>query len=145
MQIYCICDTLCSMKNDVKKILKSNALKITKERELLLDILIDSKEPLSIDEIKKNVKDKMNTTTIYRTLDRFADLGLVYKTHFGSGKAFYEFQKKHHHHITCTKCGAQEAIDVCVSSLKIQKTKMKNFSGINNHVLEFFGLCRKCA
>ena len=127
---------------EIEIILKSHKLKVTNERVALLSMLKNSHKPLSVEDISEVLSEKMNTVTIYRTLDRFVNLGILYKAHFGGGKAYYEFQDKHHHHVTCTKCGVQEKISVCVSHDKIAS---KNFSKINNHVLEFFGLCNRCS
>lgn len=132
------------MKKDTKNILQEYKLKVTKERLLLLGLLIDAKAPLSIEDIENQVEGGVNITTIYRTLEMFTEKGFVYKAHFGKGKAFFEFQDTHHHHVTCTTCGQQEKIEMCVNE-KGLAGKLKKFSSIHNHVLEFFGTCKKCA
>ena len=141
MQITCIYGIVIRMNTDIENLLKEHALKITKERVLLLSLLKDSHKPLSAEEIAERIESQVNLVTIYRTLERFVNLGILYKAHFGGGKAYYEFQNKHHHHITCTECGVQEKIDMCIKSDQVSS---KNFSVINNHVLEFFGICKKC-
>jgi len=128
----------------IEHILRNHDLKITKERILLLSILMNAKQPLSIEDMKKEVLGRVNMTTIYRILEKFTQKGFVYKAHFGKGKAFFEYQAKHHHHMTCIKCGDQEKVDMCVNKEKIAG-QLKKFSVIQNHVLEFFGTCKKCA
>ena len=144
MQINCICAMMPNMKEEMERILRKSDLKVTKERMLLLELLISAKKPLSIEDIESQVKGKVNMTTIYRILEKFNEKGLVYKAYFGTGKAFFEYQDKHHHHVTCTTCGEQEKIDMCVSKEKVSK-QLKKFASVNNHVLEFFGTCKNCA
>jgi len=126
------------MKDAIETMLKNNGLKITPGRKSVLEILMEEKEPLSIDEIKSKVSS--NITTVYRILEKFVEKGLVYQTDFRDGKSYFEFQKNHHHHVTCTSCGKKEEVDVCIDN----NIKTKNFKRIKSHMLEFFGECKEC-
>ncbi len=126
-------------------ILKEKSLKVTKNRIRILDFLISESKPMSIEDIFKKLKN-MDQVTIYRTINQFVQKGLVYQTDFRSGKAYFEFQNHHHHHIVCTNCGDLEEIELCVpdSYLKKVKSQSKSFKNIQEHALEFFGVCFKC-
>jgi len=133
------------MNKAIEEILIKNNFKITKGRVGVLGILKKEHKPLSIDEINKSLGNFINLTTIYRILEKFVEKGILYQTDFRDGKSYYEYQDSHHHHIVCTKCGKKEGVDICVKDgLKKASENSKAFSSIKSHVLEFFGICKKC-
>jgi uncharacterized membrane protein len=133
------------MKKAIEKILQESKLKITEGRIMILSLLIKNKKPLSIDDIKKEATD-IDQSTLYRMLSTFVEKGIVYQTDFRNGKAYFEYQESHHHHMVCTECGVVEEVDVCVKKdfNKVEK-KLKKFDRIKSHMLEFFGVCKKCS
>lgn len=132
------------MKNNVEQILRDKKIKVTRERTVLLELLMSS-GPVSIDVIYPMVQEDMNKTTVYRILDRLVREGVVYQTDFRDGKAYFEFQEKHHHHIVCSGCGVREDVAMCFEKeFSKVESKSKKFSGIRGHVLEFFGVCNSC-
>jgi Fur family ferric uptake transcriptional regulator len=131
-------------RHDVEKILKEHDLKITRGRVETLLFLMQKEEPQTVEQIQSSVP-HINIVTIYRTLEHYAQKGIVYKTDFRAGKAYFEYQKLHHHHITCTRCGTKEPIDFCVTAnMRSVRKISKKFYTVDSHVLEFFGTCKKC-
>lgn len=133
------------MEKAIENILKENNLKNTKGHFAVLEVLMKEKHPLTVEDINKNIKIKLNLTTLYRILEKFSDKRIIYQTTFLDGKSYFEYQHQHHHHITCKNCGVRNKIDFCVSNKinKIDLTKT-NFNKISDHILEFFGMCNKC-
>ena len=125
---------------DVRSLLHGAGLRYTRTRERVLKTLAESKRPLASDEIHRLLKGAVNMVTVYRVLESLVKKGLVYQTDFRSGKAFFEFQEDHHHHIVCTECGYREHVDVCVP----HTAQPKGFAAVHNHMLEFFGVCKSC-
>jgi Fur family ferric uptake transcriptional regulator len=127
-------------------LLEPTGLKITTERLLVLQTLINLSEPASVEKVSSLLKKDVNESTVYRILDRLTQHGLLYQSNFRDSKAYYEYQEKHHHHITCTSCGQQEHISVCLppSTEKAILKKSKIFCQPLHHTLEFFGICKKC-
>jgi len=129
--------------NDINNILKTHSLKVTLGRTSLLQVLRQSPTPLSIEQIKSSVPS--NVTTIYRMLEVFVEKGIVYQTDFRDGKAYFELQDTHHHHVTCTTCGIREDVDLCIENkISPLEKNLKKFKNINSHMLEFFGTCITC-
>jgi Fur family ferric uptake transcriptional regulator len=129
----------------MQEILKNAGMKVTKNRLAVLDLLITSKKPLSVEDIFKKLK-TADQVTIYRILNQFVLNDIVYQTDFRSGKAYFEFQDHHHHHIVCKCCGDLEEVEVCLPEKfieKVQKSSSK-FKKVSDHALEFFGTCCKC-
>lgn len=126
-------------------LLREHKLKVTPSRVALLQVLIESDGPQSVEVLEQHPALSMNKTTIYRALEHFVKIGLLYQTHFRDGKTYYEYQSHHHHHISCTTCGKQEEIFFCISDrLPAITQQSQSFAHIQDHMLEFFGLCNNC-
>jgi len=130
------------------EILNEYGYRITKGRVALINFLISSKKPLTIDEIQKAMIHKIDRVTLYRALTDFTKSKIVTKINLQNSKVYYEFISKihHHHHIICESCGRIEDIENCNQDNlqnKIIKSS-KNFKIINSHSLEFFGICNNC-
>ena len=129
----------------LSKIIKDSGLKVTKNRISILGLLEQLSKPLTVEEVSEELN--INVVTAYRILEAFSSRGIVYQTDFRQNKAFYEFQgHDHHHHITCSKCGFREHVDFCIGRKLEEKLQNKSsFSKIDSHILEFFGVCKKCS
>ena len=128
--------------------LKTKGYKLTPVRKSIIEVLLKSSIPLSINDLISQLKSKKlspNKTTFYREVFFLKDLRIAQEVEFGDGKKRYEISKSHHHHIVCIKCGTVKDVqmekDLLVEERKILK-KM-GFKPID-HSLEFFGLCLKC-
>jgi Fur family ferric uptake transcriptional regulator len=122
-----------------KNIIKEKGLSVTDKRISILETLHLKNEPMTIE-----INASMDTSTIYRSLKKMVDHGIIYQTDFREGMSYFEFQgDHHHHHIVCTHCKSRESIDMCVNNdfLKIQK---ETGYTITNHIFELFGLCKNC-
>jgi Fe2+ or Zn2+ uptake regulation protein len=132
------------LRDQAEEYIREIGLKCTQGRVLVLATLMQSKKPLAIEAIQRKTEGYINPVTVYRILNHFAEKGLVYQTDFRTGKAYFEFQNNHHHHLVCTGCGRQEEIDICVDRERVMR-RSKYFKAVHGHVLEFFGMCKKCA
>ncbi len=132
--------------------------RITAGREAILDVLSKSDKHLSAEDIYMKVHPKypnVGLTTIYRTLDILANVGLLCKLDFGDGRARYELAEgskraNHHHHLVCTGCNRiidyTDFVDEEIELLKQTEkglSKKYNFK-ITSHLIQFYGLCKEC-
>ena len=132
--------------------------RITVGREAILDVLTKANKHLCADEIHIKVRSlypSIGLTSVYRTLEILVNMGLVLKFDFGDGRARYELAEgskaSHHHHLICTRCNRvidyTEFIDDEVELLRrTEKGLSDNYNfKITNHLIQFYGLCDKCA
>lgn len=129
---------------DIKKF----GLKNTKAREGLIEIFRSQSKPIDAYEsinLLKKTGINADQATIYRSLNVFAQKGLVREVHFNDGVIRYELSDKpEHHHAICVKCDRVEDImDCSVEKLEKQILNKKGFSVVS-HSLEFFGVCKNC-
>lgn len=136
---------------------KGHVSRWTAPREAVLELLSRTPKHLSAKEIHASlyrIYPEIGLTTVYRTLDLLSRMGLITKIAIGDGQNRYEFKphekKAHHHHLICTRCGriidyrdfVEEELEL-VKKTEQTLTKRYAFS-INDHNIEFYGLCDKC-
>lgn len=138
-------DYLAILKN-----LQSRGFRLTDLRKALVKLLFATPSPLTAQEIKTKFSAlgfrKTNKTTIYRELEFLQARGLISEIDLGEGKKRYELvNRPHHHHAVCRNCGKIADVVIKDEQATVLKTiaGVKNFS-IQNHWLEFFGLCAEC-
>ncbi|MEO8665118.1 MAG: Fur family transcriptional regulator [Ignavibacteria bacterium] len=131
---------------EFKVILNSRSQRITAPRLDILGILKSNHDPLTISEIHNKLKNKkIDLATIYRTINLFAELGIVNEIDFKDEFKRYElvYDRHHHHHIVCKKCKRVENVEACVLEELEKLLNKKGYTDIS-HSLEFFGVCEKC-
>lgn len=132
--------------------LKEKGYKLTPQRRSILDIILETEgNHLSAEEIYELVKNKcpdIGLATVYRTMQMFDEVGLVYKHNFDDGRSRYELnhhnEDHQHHHLLCVGCG--KVIEVegdLLEQLEGNIEKKYNFK-VNNHNVKFFGYCESC-
>lgn len=135
-----------------KKELKDRGYKLTPQRRVILDILIENEgKHLSTEEIYELVKrdcPEIGLATIYRTLQLFEEMNLIFKLNLNDGKNRYELthseEDHHHHHLICTKCGSIIEVEGDLLELLEKEIEKKYDFCIKNHILKFYGCCSKC-
>ncbi len=134
-----------------KSILQKNGYKITKQREVIFETLLENaSEHLSPEELHLivNKKDKeIGIATVYRALQLFEELNLVYKLNFDDNRYRYELtrdEEHQHHHLICTQCNKVEEVSYDLTS-NIEESIKNNYGfEVTNYVLKFFGICSQC-
>jgi len=133
-----------------KILLKDNALKFTKQRELILKFLYENSGHYTPEEIyillKKAYPDiNVGIATVYRTLALLEESGIVSSISFGvQGKKYEIGLKKHHDHLICTSCGKIiEFYDETIESQQEKIAKIFNFK-MTGHTMKIIGICEAC-
>jgi Fur family transcriptional regulator, ferric uptake regulator len=129
--------------------LKRVGLKQTEQRNAILRTFLETREHLSTDELHRLVKKKdprIGFTTVYRTLKLLAGCGLASEVAFHDGIARYEHQynRRSHHHMVCTECGASvEFFSEEVSDLEREIGRKHHFV-TTRHTFQIYGVCEDC-
>ena len=133
------------------KRLQDLGLRLTKPREAMIHAILDLHRPFTTDELHTHLKqlkpsDKTDLATVYRSLSKFYEAGLLTSCHFGDGLLRYELTSSdgsHHHHIICTKCQKIEPLKTCLVQVQEKSLKKMGYKNLS-HKLEFFGVCKTC-
>jgi len=132
----------------LRNLFKEKKLSLSHPRLLIYQELSDAQSPLSPLEIYQDLlkkRKKIGLTSIYRTLDLFESLGILFKITNGSGVKYKLCESEnHHHHIICKACGNVVELNFC--EISDWSTKVAEFTGyqVVDHQLNFFGFCKDC-
>jgi Fur family ferric uptake transcriptional regulator len=140
------------MKTDPEKtacdILSKAGLKKTTIRVALLKLLLQTKNPLTQQEISNSLFDiDFNYVSIYRSLDAFLKAGIVHKVETGDRNRRFAVcscgSSSHcHPHFICRSCGRVE----CLSGLKIPELAgLKPGYIAEEQEIYIRGLCARCS
>lgn len=138
--------------DNYKDSLRQEGYKLTYQREAILNTIFENRdEHLSCDEIYTIVsKDnpEIGIATVYRTLQLFEKLDIVYRLNFDDGFSRYELNHgtgdHHHHHLICLKCGKVMEVKLdLLDSLEKKIEDDENFT-IIDHNVQFYGYCNSC-
>lgn len=126
-------------------LLRRKGMRTTRRRVDILRFFSAATAPLSAETLHTKLRG-MDRATVYRTLSRFADAGLLNAVNFGGSERRFERAGAHHHHLVCTSCEKVEELQIPEKDIDRAALKSsKGFSRVSGHSLEFFGICRKCA
>jgi Fur family ferric uptake transcriptional regulator len=94
------------------RFMKTNGLKVTRQREAILDAFLDAGGHVSVEELLGAVRKRspgVGHATVYRAIKLFVDAGVAQEHKFTDGATLYEpasdDDDDHHDHLICTKCG----------------------------------------
>lgn len=134
--------------NKYASLLRQFEFKVTRARLKVLELLDKAQKPMTAQEIHAEIADaKTDLATVYRSLNKFADAGLIERVQLGDEFARFELAKhhRHHHHIVCNFCGKVAEIELCnLDDLTSEIAKTTGFRNIAHQVV-FRGECETCA
>lgn len=123
--------------------------KLTKNSVEILQLFKGEHISLSAHEIVEKLKSKADRATVYRNLNFLCSEDILHKINFKEEATKYELSELgHHHHLVCVNCKSVISITTDIlgspfKSISLLAEKNHGFT-IKDHVLEFYGLCRKC-
>ncbi len=128
--------------------LRKAGYKATPSRLAVISLLRASKKPLSPQAVIEQMGTDMDQATVYRILKTLKKIGMIRQVDFRHNHPHYELaDQRDHHHLICLSCGLSEEIIGCEADSMKQSVlrQAKKFSAIQEHALEFYGLCKDCA
>lgn len=129
--------------------LKRNNLKLTWQRQRVVDTFSSQTGHMSAEELYREVQKKnpeIGFTTVYRTLNLLVEAGIASASTFNANHTKFELagKKDHHDHLICTRCGGiVEFTNNDIETLQETVAKEHGFK-LTEHTLEIFGICPAC-
>ena len=128
--------------------LKENGYRLTDARKAVVETVAATTHALTPVEVFDRAREScpgMGLVTVYRTLEKLEELGLIQRVHQMHGcQAFIASGNGHEHLLLCTNCGSTvhfsgDQLDRLIGSI----SRQSGYS-IKEHWLQLFGLCEKC-
>ncbi len=129
--------------------LKRTRLKPSEPRDTVLRSFLESREPLSPEELHLRVKGcapGIGFTAVYRTLKLLTACGLASEVAVRGGPARYEhpYNRRSRHHVVCTQCGG--SVEFFFPELhRLEKAIGRRYRyQATGHSFQIYGLCENC-
>ena len=128
--------------------LQDSGYRVTAPRRAIVRILADT--PRALDAIElfdmgRQSHPRLGLVTVYRTLEKVEQLGLVQRVHQPDGCNMYlRAPQGHEHLLLCKSCGQMEYFSGDDLSGLIAETARQSGFSIHEHWLQLFGLCARC-
>ena len=126
----------CNMTNDqtdltlqCRQLLVDNDIPITRPRIVLLEILLQHKGPLRIEDVIKLSEGKLALSSLYRIINFLKSSNLISEFQTPDNTKVIELsylKDNHHHHVFCQTCGSVEDFELNeMTEISLQK-EIKN-------------------
>jgi Fur family transcriptional regulator, ferric uptake regulator len=130
--------------------LQANGYRLTEPRRAVVETIAASRRllsPLDVYEQAREAYPSIGLVTVYRTLEKLEELGLVQRVHRPTGcQSFVASAPGHHHLLICRDCGSAEYFSGENEMLGRLMEEVAAASGytIHEHWLQLFGVCAAC-
>jgi Fe2+ or Zn2+ uptake regulation protein len=128
-------------------LLKERSLRMTRQRQVIMEELRATDQHPSADDLHGRVKQKLpriSLGTVYRNLEILTELGEIQTIALAGNLKRFDGIPQNHYHMRCVHCdrlvdAPMEVIDSLERALQ-EKTEFR----ILDHQLEFTGICPDC-
>src|ERR1051325_11192466 len=122
-------------------------LGLTRAREVVLDVIRDSRDHLTANDVFAAAKAKLPTisfATVYNSLRFLKDAGHIAEIQFGNGASRFDGMTHRHDHALCTSCG--KLVDIDMEHPRKLVERAAELSHFKPQSIEFTlrGLCPAC-
>lgn len=131
----------------VTETLRQRRFRITPQREMIIDALLNGAHHLSAEDVYAQVHARtsaVNIATIYRTLDMLVEQGIATRTDLGGQVIYAPAGHGPHIHLVCRHCNYVIDADAAVlAALDEQLQRDYGFTADLGHI-SLFGVCTGC-
>lgn len=120
---------------------------LTRQRQVVLDVLRASREHLTASEVYEAARKDLPTisyATVYNSLRYLKDAGLIGEITFGNAASRYDYETARHDHAICTRCGKLVDFDL-PETVELMKEAARHSRFEPESIrLTLVGLCPDC-
>jgi Fur family ferric uptake transcriptional regulator len=134
--------------HNIAPLLQAQGFRLTRQRRTILEAVLQQPGHFSVHTIYASVVQHdpaINLATVYRTLHRLQQAGMLRTLDAGQECLLFEVARAHvHHHLMCMVCGNEQEIDdQAVDVLRTYLLDRYNFAAEPQH-LAIVGRCSTC-
>lgn len=123
-------------------------LGLTKQREVVLQVIIDAEEHPTANEVfdrAKQLLPSISFATVYNSLRYLKDAGHIAEISFGNGASRFDSMTSRHDHAICTKCGKLVDMELELPEELVQLAAKYSRFQPESLELTLRGLCPECS
>lgn len=122
-------------------------MKFSKQRELILNYILNSHGHLTADTIYVDLKKdnpELSLGTVYRNLTKLTEIGAIKKVSLPNQVDKFDKNLEPHAHFICDTCGSITDIDVPKVDEFLDEISENQDIAIKKYDITFNGTCKKC-
>jgi Fur family peroxide stress response transcriptional regulator len=126
---------------------KISDLGLTKQREVVLQVIRDAKEHLTANEVFDQAKSLLPTisfATVYNSLRYLKEAGHIAEIQFGNGASRFDKMTSRHDHALCVKCGKLVDMELELPAELVRFASEFSQFKLESIELTLRGLCPDC-
>ncbi len=136
-------------KIDAAALLKEAGLKVTRQRQAILELLYEQALHLSAEDIYLELKkrgEEFGLATVYRTLAALEQRGILNKSEQpgSASQCYFPAPHCHQHQLICTGCGKIIYLEDCPAENYLRTLEETYHFQITGHSFQIYGLCPGC-
>ncbi len=128
--------------------MKKQTVRMTHQREIILDELKRTRTHPTADELYTRVKKRLpriSLATVYRNLETLSSAGLVAKLEITGRQKRFDWNQQPHDHITCTECHRiDDILPVPGAGRHCEMPLNPHGYHLTGWRVEYFGICPSC-
>ncbi len=133
-------------KDALDSALAGKGLRMTRQRALVYEVLMDEGDHPTADEVHRRVRRKMPTislATVYNCLEKLVECGLIRQVNRDRESSRFCGNMREHGHFHCNICGA--VFDVDLAEPVLEQLAPKRGFRVDHFDITFRGLCPACS
>lgn len=135
-------------RDEALNLLRETGLKATTQRLAILSVIMEEGEHPTAEEIHERLEDEhptLSLSTVYDTLARFGELGIVDPLHIGDGVTRYEFHNDPHVNVVCAECRSIVDVDSVDIEPFLDRVQAQTDYDVFDQQVELRGRCEACS
>ena len=123
-------------------------LRMTPQRQAILEVVREARDHPSVAEIYRRVKERLPQIaygTVYNAVGALSERGDLLELTFGDGASRYDGRTGRHDHARCTGCGKLADVESPVAGGTLAAAAQQSGFHLVDYHTEFYGLCPDCA
>ena len=128
--------------------LQQEGYRQTAPRRAVVEVMAATHQVLSpaeVFDLAQEEYSRIGLVTVYRTIDKLEELGLIQRVHRSSGcQAFIAAAPGHQHLLVCRYCGHVEYFSGDRLDSLIHAVEGESGYQVEEHWLQLFGTCARC-
>ena len=123
-------------------------LGLTKQREVVLQVIRDSHTHLTANEVFVAAKDMLPSisfATVYNSLRYLKEAGHIAEIQFGNGASRFDRMTNRHDHALCTRCGKLVDIEMDLPPQLVRQAERASKFKTESVEFTLRGICPDCA
>ena len=140
-------EQLAKRLQEFEEICRQKGLPVTSQRRVILEAVLQRDDHPTADQVYEAVQDRipqLSRTTVYRTLDKLLELGVIRRVHLTGSTGRFDGKIRRHHHLVCTQCNKiMDIDDENLDQVPVPKRKLQGFE-VDDFSVQFTGTCPDC-